>query len=92
MLNAIKKLFGIKPAETSTPVEVAPYKVPEPAATTSIPLVQLGPEPTLLPAGTEASVAAPVAVAKPAKVVKPKAPAKSKVEKAPKKPRAPKAK
>ena len=92
MLKALKKLFGVKSADT--PAEV-PYKV----ETT---LVQLGPEPTLMPAGTEASVAAPVPVAeaKPAKVVKPKAPAKSKVEKAPKaaaitapkKPRVPKAK
>ena len=91
MLKALKKLFGVKSADT--PAEV-PYKV-------ETPLVQLGPEPTLMPAGTEASVAAPVPVAeaKPAKVTKPKV-VKSTVEKAPKataitapkKPRVPKAK
>jgi hypothetical protein len=79
MLKALKKLFGVKSADT--PAEV-PYKV-------ETPLVQLGPEPTLMPAGTEASVAAPVPVAeaKPAKAPKV---AKPKVEKAPavKKPRA----
>ena len=40
MLHHIKKLFGIKPkAEVQAVVETAPYKVPEPAATTPIPLV-----------------------------------------------------
>jgi len=88
MLNAIKKLFGIKPAEPATEV---PYKV-------ETPLVQLGPEP-VLPAGTEAAIVTPAPVAKeePAKVAKPKAPAKPKAQKAPeaaaitapKKPRAP---
>ena len=73
---------------TSAPDNVtAPYKVPEPAATTPIPFV---------PAGTEASVAAPVKAKAPAK---PKAPTKAKAKapaspkaKAPAKPRAPKAK
>jgi len=37
MFKAIKELFLGKPAEVATPV--APYKVPEPASTTSIPLV-----------------------------------------------------
>ena len=86
MLNTIKKLFGIKPAEPA--VEV-PYKV-------ETPLVQLGPEPVV----TEATIvipapAEPIAKEAPAKVVKTKAPAKPKTTKAataPKKPRAPKAK
>ena len=47
MIGFIKKLFGSKPEEVATPVAVtaveaansAPYKVPEPAATTPIPLV-----------------------------------------------------
>ena len=57
----------------------APYKVPEPAATTPIPLVV-----EVIPAGTEASIAAPVPKAK--APAKPKAPAKAK---APAKPKAP---
>lgn len=39
MLSFIKKLFGAKPVEVQPVVESAPYKVPEPAATTPIPLV-----------------------------------------------------
>ena len=51
----------------------APYKVPEPAATTPIPLVV-----EVLPAGTEASIAAPAkAPAKPKAAAKPKAVAKA---------------
>jgi histone H1/5 len=51
----------------------APYKVPEPAATTPIPL-----EVEILPAGTEASIAAPAkAPAKPKAAAKPKAVAKA---------------
>jgi hypothetical protein len=65
-----------EPANTS-----APYKVPEPAATTPIPLVV-----ELVPAGTEASIAAPVKKAK--APAKPKAPAKT-AEKAPAKAKAP---
>ena len=70
----------------------APYKVPEPAATTPIPLVV-----EALPAGTEASsIVAPVqakAPAKPKAAAKPKAPAKTaakapaKTAKAPAKPK-----
>ena len=53
----------------------APYKVPEPAATTTIPMVYL----EALPAGTEASsIVAPA--------TKAKAPAKPKVEATPKAP------
>jgi hypothetical protein len=40
MLHHIKKLFGIKPKEEAQAVvESVPYKVPEPAAATPIPLV-----------------------------------------------------
>jgi len=40
MLHHIKKLFGIQPKEEAQVVaESAPYKVPEPAATTPIPYV-----------------------------------------------------
>ena len=56
-----------EPANTT-----APYKVPEPAATTPIPLVV-----EVLPAGTEASIAAPAkAPAKPKAAAKTKAVAK----------------
>ena len=64
---------------TSAPDNVtAPYKVPEPAATTPIPLI---------PVGTEASIAAPAKAP-----AKPKAPAKAKAPAKPKAPAAPKAK
>lgn len=40
MLKKIKEFFMGKPAEVApAPVETVPYKVPEPAATTPIPLV-----------------------------------------------------
>jgi hypothetical protein len=71
---------------TSAPDNVtAPYKVPEPAATTPIPLVV-----EVIPAGTEATMAAPTKAKAPAKpkVTTVKAPAKAK---APAKPKAPKA-
>ena len=86
MFNAIKEFFVGKPKaapEVETPVaESAPYKVPEPAATTPIPLAV---EPVVeVPAPVVAEVA-------PAK----KAPAKkqqyAKKNSAPRKPRAPKA-
>ena len=84
MIDFIKRLFGF----SATPVEAppanttAPYKVPEPAATTPIPLI---------PVGTEATMATPATVKPkaPARTAKPKAPAKAK---APAKPRATKAK
>ena len=88
MIDFIKRLFGFsaKPVEAESANQTAPYKVPEPAATTPIPFV---------PAGTEASVAAPAPVKKaPAKAkapAKPKAPAAPKA-KAPAKPKTPKAK
>ena len=61
-------------------VESTPYVVPEPAATTKIPLVV-----DMLPAGTEASIAAPAkkAPAKTKAAAKPKAPAKTATAKAP---------
>ena len=62
--------------DSSAPNNVSvPYKVPEPAATTPIPLVV-----ETLPAETEASIAAPVKKAR--APAKPKAPAKT-VAKAP---------
>ena len=89
------------PYSESRPVDpvapgAAPYKVPEPAATTPIPyvpeppLVQLGPEPTVAPAVVE-STPKPKAVAKPKAPAKPKA-AKPAAAKAPAKPKAAKAK
>jgi len=54
MLKFIKSFFK-KPEPVVTAQPIAEYKV-------ETPLVQLGPEPTLTPAGTEASVAAPVVV------------------------------
>ena len=69
-----KKSDEVAPA---APNMTAPYKVPEPAATTPIPLVV-----EALPAGTEASsIVAPAtkakAPAKPRVAAKPKAPAKT---------------
>jgi translation initiation factor IF-2 len=84
MLNFLKKLFGAPEAKPAEPTEAnvsAPYKVPEPAATTPIPLVvATEPAPEEKPAK---------AVKAPAKPKEPKAPAAAK--KAPAKPRAPKA-
>ena len=75
-----KKSDEVAPAEPNN--VTAPYKVPEPAATTKIPLVV-----DMLPAGTEASIAAPAtkakAPAKPKVEAKPKAPAKTATAKAP---------
>ena len=97
MLSFIKNLFGAKPP-TQLEVEVnavAPYKVPEPAATTPIPLVVEAPEvapevaPVVIPvAGLMLTVegAGEVAI-----TPKKKAPAK-RGPAAAKKPRTPKAK
>ena len=76
-----KKSDEVAPAEPNN--VTAPYKVPEPAATTPIPLVI-----EALPAGTEASsIVAPAtkakAPAKPKVEAKPKAPAKTATAKAP---------
>ena len=92
MFNAIKEFFVGKPKaapEVETPVaESAPYKVPEPAATTPIPLVVE--QVVEVPAPVVAEVV-PAAKPAPAK----KAPAKkqqyAKKNSAPRKPRAPKA-
>ena len=75
-------MFGVKPAEVAPAVESAPYKVPEPAAVTPIPLVV---------ETTAAEVTAQnkaVAVAKAKKAPAKKAPAKKAA--APKTPRKPK--
>jgi hypothetical protein len=80
-----KKSDEVAPAEPNN--ITAPYKVPEPAATTPIPLVV-----EALPAGTEASsIVAPAtkakAPAKPKVEATPKAPAKTAKAKAPAKPK-----
>lgn len=91
MIDFIKRLFGF----SAKPVEVAPsapYKVPEPAATTPIPLVVTNSNPVdNVPVVAEKAPAKPKAAARTAK---PKAPAKAKAPKAkaPAKPKAPKAK
>jgi len=85
MLDFLKSLFGFK----AKPVEAAPsapYKVPEPAATTPIPLVVTNSEPVDNVPVAEKAPAKPKPAARTAK---PKAPAKAK---APAKPRATKAK
>ena len=82
MLGLLKKMFGVKPAEVAPAVESAPYKVPEPAAVTPIPLVV---------ETTAAEVTAQnkaVAVAKAKKAPVKKAPVKKAA--APKTPRKPK--
>jgi hypothetical protein len=81
MIDFIKRLLGFsaKPVEAAPEAnQVAPYNVPEPAATTPIPLL------------VESAPAKPKA---PARTAKPRAPAKAKAPaKAPAKPRATKAK
>jgi hypothetical protein len=85
MLGLLKKMFGVKPAEVAPAVESAPYKVPEPAAVTPIPLV--------VEAATAAEVTAEnkaVAVAKAKRAPAKKAPIKkAPAPKAPRKPKAP---
>ena len=97
MLKFLKSLFGSKPYSERHPLDAvttpnvsAPYKVPEPAATTPTPLV---PEPKI---GhdmggsyvVEETTPKPKAVAKPKAPAKPKA-AKPAAAKAPAKPKAP---
>ena len=79
ILGGVAWFFFMRDGKKSDEVVIdnvtAPYKVPEPAATTPIPLVV-----EALPAGTEASsIVAPVtkAPAKPKAAAKPKAPAKT---------------
>ena len=81
MIDFIKRLFGFSATsvEVAPANQTAPYKVPEPAATTPIPLV--------------VEAVAPAKAKAPARTAKPKAPAKAKAPtKAPAKPRATKAK
>jgi hypothetical protein len=74
MLHHIKKLFSIKPkAEVQPVAESAPYKVPEPAATTPIPLVVEGAGAVSVPVKTAKPKKAPAAKKAPA-VKKPRAP------------------
>jgi hypothetical protein len=85
MIDFIKRLFGFsaKPVEAAPANVTAPYKVPEPAATTPIPLVVTNSKP---------ADNAPIAVKAPVKApAKPRAPAKPKATtaKAPAKPKAP---
>ena len=87
MLKFLKNLFGIGPhSENVVAPGGAPYKVPEPAATTPSPLVHLGPEPIVEP--IVETTPKPKAVAKPKAPAKPKA-AKPAAAKAPAKPKAP---
>lgn len=87
MIDFLKRLFGVsaKPVEAAPANITAPYKVPEPAATTPIPLVVTNRNP---------ADNAPVAKKEPAKpkaaarTAKPKAQAAPKA-KAPAKPKAP---
>ena len=96
MLKFLKSLFGMGPYSERHPLDAvttpnvsAPYKVPEPAATTPIPYI---PEPKV---GHDmgGSYVVEETTAKPKAVAKPKAPAKPKAAKpaakAPAKPKAP---
>ena len=88
MLGLLKKMFGVKPAEVAPAVESAPYKVPEPAAVTPIPLVV-----ETTPAAEVTAQNKAVAVAKAKQAPAKKAPAKKapvKKAPAPKAPRKPK--
>jgi len=89
MFKKIKEFFVGKPVEMpTTTIESAPYKVPEPAATTPIPLVvEAAPAPVV-----EAAPALVVEATPEKKVRKPRTPKAetSVVEKAPAKAKAPK--
>ena len=78
MIDFIKRLFGVsdKPVEVAPADTTAPYKVPEPAATTPIPLVVTNSNP---------ADNAPVAKKAPAK---PKAPARTAAARGPAAPKA----
>ena len=101
MLDFLKKLFGLKSTDDRHPLDAvttpnvsAPYKVPEPAATTPIPLVRSEPELGYDMSSShvvEEATTKPKAPVKP-KAAKPKAPVKPKAtaEKAPAKPKVPK--
>ena len=83
MLGLLKKMFGVKPAEVAPAVESAPYKVPEPAAVTPIPLVVEATTAAEVTAENKAVAKAKRAPAKKAPIKKAPAP------KAPRKPKAP---
>ena len=76
-------MFGVKPAEVAPAVESAPYKVPEPAAVTPIPLVVEATTAAEVTAENKAVAKAKRAPAKKAPIKKAPAP------KAPRKPKAP---
>ena len=79
MIDFFKRLFGFsaKPVEAAPANITAPYKVPEPAATTPIPLVVESTAPVKAAPKPKAP-AKPRAPAKPkAAATKPKAPAKT---------------
>ena len=79
MIDFFKRLFGFsaKPVEAAPANTTAPYKVPEPAATTPIPLVVESTAPVKAAPKPKAP-AKPRAPAKPkAAATKPKAPAKT---------------
>jgi len=89
MIDFLKRLFGFsaKPVEAAPANVTAPYKVPEPAATTPIPLVVTNSNPAdNAPVAKKAPTKAK-APAKPKAPVKAKAPATPKA-KAPAKPKA----
>ena len=99
MIKFLKSLLGIEsPATVATPAPLAntvPYKVPEPAATTPIPLVpetkvghDMGGSYKVESAPIVESTPKPKAVTKPKGPAKPKA-AKPAAAKAPAKPKAP---
>jgi hypothetical protein len=77
MREFIKKIFSLKPktipAVVETPVESAPYKMPEPAETTLIPLVVEEPAVEVKPAKAKKAPAKKATVVK-----KPRAPRKPK--------------
>jgi len=95
MLKKIKEFFMGKPVEVvPTPVETAPYKVPEPAATTPIPLVvETAPAPVVDQVAVVGAAEGSAVTAVPEKKVrKPRTPKAAPVakEKAPAKAKAPK--
>jgi hypothetical protein len=86
MIDFIKRLFGIsaKPVEEAPANPSAPYKVPEPAATTPIPLVVKTPDPVAEKAPAKPKAPARTAAARGPAAPKAKAPAKPKAPKQPK--------